>query len=314
MQGHEDITKVYTFEKTLGEGAFGVVKRAKKKSNGEMYAVKIINKDNLSNEDLQALQTEVEILTQIDHPNVVKLYEIYEDDTNFYMVLELMTGGELFERIVEKDHYSEKEAAATLRPIIDALSYCHKMGIAHRDLKPENLLYSSKDPGALLKVSDFGLARFIANDEVMMTQCGTPGYVAPEILSGHGYSEAIDFWSVGVILYIMLCGFPPFYDEDNDKLFKIIKTGQFSFPSPYWDSISNEAKDLIKGLLTVDPTKRYGTEKILKHPWLVNNTAKSIPNIQNKMKEFYGSATMKKMGNFVKLAQRWGKLSQIKKK
>lgn len=127
------------------------------------------------------------------------------------MVLELMTGGEvlqcliqLFERIVEKDHFSEKEAAATLRPIIDALAYCHKMGIVHRDLKPENLLYSSMEPGALLKVSDFGLARFVGSDEVMMTQCGTPGYVAPEIITGKGYTEAIDFWSVGVILYIML--------------------------------------------------------------------------------------------------------------
>ena len=141
----------------------------------------------------------------------MKLYEIYEDDTYFYMVLELMTGGEvtcaltlkLFERIVEKDHFSEKEAAATLRPIIDALAYCHKMGIVHRDLKPENLLYSTMEPGALLKVSDFGLARFISTDEVMMTQCGTPGYVAPEIITGGGYTEAIDFWSVCFILYIM---------------------------------------------------------------------------------------------------------------
>ncbi|CAD8080235.1 unnamed protein product [Paramecium primaurelia] len=313
MQGNEDINKVYTLEKTLGEGAFGVVKRAVKKSTGEQFAVKIINKENLSNDDLLALQTEVEILTQIDHPNVVKLYEIYEDDTYFYMVLELMTGGELFERIVEKDHFSEKEAAATLRPIIDALTYCHKMGIVHRDLKPENLLYSSMEPGALLKVSDFGLARFVGSEEVMMTQCGTPGYVAPEIINGKGYTEAIDFWSVGVILYIMLCGFPPFYDEDNDKLFSMIKNGNFNFPSPYWDQISNEAKELIKGLLTIDPAKRLTTEKILKHPWLLNNTHKSIVNLQAKLKDYRASKKIKRIANVLTIARGWGKMAQVKK-
>lgn len=153
------------------------------------------------------------------------------------------------------------------------------MGIAHRDLKPENLLYVSKEPGSLLKISDFGLARFMGSNEVMMTQCGTPGYVAPEIIEGKGYNEAIDYWSVGVILYIMLCGFPPFYDEDNDKLFDMIKQAKFTFPSPYWDNISNEAKDLISKLLVIDPKKRLDGPGLLKHPFFTGKLSNSNINI-----------------------------------
>lgn len=157
---------------------------------------------NLEYDDQLALQNEVEILAQIDHPNVVKLYDTYDEESKFYLVMELMTGGELFDRIIEKEHYSEKEAADTLRPLVDAIRYCHSMGVAHRDLKPENLLYSSPDPKAAIKISDFGLAKVI-NNEMMSTACGTPSYVAPEILVGKGYDMAIDFWSLGVILYIL---------------------------------------------------------------------------------------------------------------
>jgi len=145
--------------------------------------------------------------------------------------MELMTGGELFDRIVEKEHYSEKEAADTIRPIVDAIRYCHEMGIAHRDLKPENLLYSSPDPSAVLKITDFGLAK-VLNNELMTTACGTPGYVAPEIIEGKGYGPAVDYWSLGVIIYVMLCGYPPFYEETNEKLFDMIKTAKYEFPSP----------------------------------------------------------------------------------
>jgi len=138
------------------------------------------------------------------------------------MVFEMMKGGELFDRIVNKDHFSEKEAAETIRPIIDAVRYCHSMGIAHRDLKPENLLYATPEEGSLIKVSDFGFAKISTND-VMLTQCGTPGYVAPEILDNKGYGKEVDYWSIGIILYVLLCGFPPFYDENNERLFEIIK-------------------------------------------------------------------------------------------
>jgi len=161
----------------------------------------------------------------------VKLHEIFDEKTRFNLVMELMTGGELFDRIVEKEHYSEKEAADTIRPIVDAIRYCHEMGIAHRDLKPENLLYSSPDPSATLKITDFGLAK-VLNNELMTTACGTPGYVAPEIIEGKGYGPAVDYWSLGVIIYVMLCGFPPFYEETNEKLFDMIKGAKYEFPSP----------------------------------------------------------------------------------
>jgi len=152
----------------LGSGSFAEVKKAKNKNTGEEFAVKVVNKADLQEEDMIALQTEVDILSQIDHPNVVKLFEVWEDKSRFYMVMEIMTGGELFDRIVEKDHYSEKEAADAMRPIVDAIRYCHSMGIAHRDLKPENLLYASKDPNSILKISDFGLAK-IADSDLMTT-------------------------------------------------------------------------------------------------------------------------------------------------
>jgi len=148
------------------------------------------------------LQTEVDILSQLDHPNVVKLYEIFDEDDCIYLVLEIMHGGELFERIVEKESYTEKEASDTIRPIVDAIRYCHSIGIIHRDLKPENLLYVTTEEGSNIKVTDFGMARFV-QDELATTACGTPNYVAPEIIAGNGYNKEVDYWSIGVIIYIM---------------------------------------------------------------------------------------------------------------
>lgn len=172
-----------------------------------------------------------------------------------YLVMEIMTGGELFDRIVEKEAYTEAEAVETIRPIIDALHYCHEMGIIHRDLKPENLLYETKDDGSIVKIGDFGLARFVTPGSYATTACGTPGYVAPEIIRGEKYGKEVDFWSIGIIIYILLCGFPPFYDDDNAALFEAIKKCEYTFPSPYWDNISDEAKNCIQGLLQVEPSK-----------------------------------------------------------
>ena len=265
---NENILDYYKVDKELGKGSFAVVREGFNRKTGEPVAIKIIDRSSLEEDDELALQTEVEILSQMDHPNVVKLYEIFDTKEAMYLVMEIMTGGELFDRIVEKEHYSEREAADAIRPIVDAIRYCHGLGVLHRDLKPENLLYVSKDEHAILKISDFGLARFLQGG-LATTACGTPGYVAPEILFGKGYGKEVDYWSIGVILYILLCGFPPFYEETNQELFEKIKNGEFEFMSPYWDDISDLAKDLINKLLVVEPTQRLNAEEILAHPWIV---------------------------------------------
>jgi len=178
---------------------------------------------------------------------------------------------------------------------VDAIRYCHSLGIAHRDLKPENLLYETKDAGSVIKVTDFGLARFINND-MATTACGTPGYVAPEVLIGKGYGKEVDFWSIGVILYVLLCGFPPFYEETNQELFETIKKGKFDFPSPYWDDISDMAKGLIKGLLHVDPKKRMNADQILEHPWVLGEMTprKILPNVTDKIRDFNSKRKFKR--------------------
>lgn len=265
----------------LGEGASAVVRKGIKKDNGETYAIKIIDKEQMGETEVENLYNELKIMSLIDHPNIVRVYEYYECHGVVFIVMELMQGGELFDRIVEYEHYTEKQAAEAFRPIVDAVRYCHSLGIVHRDLKPENLLYTTQDENAMIKVSDFGFAKFLIPkvQEQLFTACGTPSYVAPEIINSQGYDIKVDCWSLGVILYVMLCGFPPFYADDNDTLFRLIKESDFEFPSPYWDNVSDSAKDLIKNLLVVDSHKRLTTEEILKHPWLTqtNHSGTNLP-------------------------------------
>ena len=266
-------------ETVLGEGASAIVRKGIKRDSGESFAIKIIDKSSLGETELESLYNELKIMSIIDHPNIVRVYEYYECHGVVFIVMELMNGGELFDKIVEYEHYTEKQAAEAFRPIVDAVRYCHKLGIVHRDLKPENLLYSSNEENAMIKVSDFGFAKFLIPkaQEQLFTACGTPSYVAPEIIESKGYDSKVDCWSLGVILYVMLCGFPPFYADDNNTLFNYIKTAEFEFHSPYWDNVSENAKDLIKKLLVADPKKRLSAVEILKHPWITQNTYSSKP-------------------------------------
>jgi calcium/calmodulin-dependent protein kinase I len=229
----------------------------------------------LNAEDEAALQVEVAILERVDHPTIVRMRQVFDCPKTFYMVMELMTGGELFDRIVEKEKYSEEEARRVIMKLAEALVYCHEQGIVHRDLKPENLLYESEAEDSTIKIADFGLAKLVSEADMMATACGTPGYVAPEILCGTPYDEKCDMWSLGVILYILLCGFPPFYDENNAELFNQIKSGSFDYPSPYWDEVSDEAKSLIDGLLMVNPAKRLSAADVLRHPWVVSKASEA---------------------------------------
>ncbi|KAG5188797.1 kinase-like domain-containing protein [Tribonema minus] len=261
--------KYYNMTRTLGQGSFATVKLATCKSDQSKWAIKVIKKTSLSPEDEEALQSEVSILQRVNHPNIVQLKEVFDSPNNFYMVMELCTGGELFDRIVTKEHYSEREARDCIRSIVEALKYCHDLGIVHRDLKPENLLYSDYDESkAVLKLADFGLAQLLNDNALMTAACGTPGYVAPEILEGRPYGKEVDMWGLGVISYILLCGFPPFYDESNKELFRAIKSGQYDYPSPFWDDVSHGAKDLIDHLLVLKPEKRYTAENVLAHSWM----------------------------------------------
>jgi len=235
--------------------------------------VKIIDKIKIGKEKKEMLDREVDILRRLQHPHIISVVEIFETDKFLYLVMELASGGELFDEIVKVGKYSEKDAARFVRQITDAVAYLHRKGIVHRDLKPENLLLSIKEGVPTLKLADFGLSKVMEATAVLETQCGTPGYVAPEVLKGEGYDEKVDVWSLGVILYILLCGFPPFYADNNTKLFQKIMAGDFQFLQPYWDPISDSAKELIKKMIVVDPAKRLSAEDVMKHPWILGHTA-----------------------------------------
>jgi len=268
-----EIKKNYELGKDLGSGNFAVVKQAKNKAftpGGdipEIVAVKVIDKAKV--EDMNDIQREIEIMQMINHENVIKLYEIFDEPKKMHLVMVLVTGGELFDRIVAKGSYTEKDAAMVTKTLCSALDYLHAKKVVHRDLKPENILYASAADDAPIKIADFGLARLVSSKDLMKTACGTPGYVAPEVLKNKGYdSGAVDLWSAGVILYIMLCGFPPFYEEELPALFDQIMNARYDFPSPWWDEISSGAKGLVRKLLELDPKKRLTAAQVLEDKWI----------------------------------------------
>ncbi|XP_017160639.1 calcium/calmodulin-dependent protein kinase type 1D-like [Poecilia reticulata] len=211
--------------------------------------------------------------SRIKHENIVALEDIYESSNHLYLIMQLVSGGELFDRIVEKGFYTEMDASRLIRQVLDAVNYLHSMGIVHRDLKPENLLYFSPHDDSKIMISDFGLSKMEGTGGVMATACGTPGYVAPEVLAQKPYSKAVDCWSIGVIAYILLCGYPPFYDENDSKLFEQILKADYEFDAPYWDDISDSAKDFISCLMEKDPEKRFTCDQALEHPWIAGDTA-----------------------------------------
>lgn len=274
----EQIKKYYMIGDKLGVGSFAVVRKGTRKIDNKEFALKIVKKKNLNKEELKTINDEAGIMSKIEHKNVCLMIEMFESPSNLYMVLELLSGGELFERIVEKGQYSEKQASILIRDITESIRYLHSQKIVHRDLKPENLIYSTPDDDSLIKITDFGLAKYLErDDQKMRTACGTPGYVAPEILKNEPYDKQVDLWSIGVILYILLCGFPPFYDENASGLYSQIKRGDYTFPDPYWTDISDQAKDLVSKLLVVDPKKRCTSELLLVHPWIDQNAAPDKP-------------------------------------
>uniref|UniRef100_A0A6Q2XYK9 calcium/calmodulin-dependent protein kinase n=1 Tax=Esox lucius TaxID=8010 RepID=A0A6Q2XYK9_ESOLU len=242
----------------LGKGAFSVVRRCVKLCTGQEYAAKIINTKKLSARDHQKLEREARICRLLKHSNIGQ-----------YLAVALVTGGELFEDIVAREYYSEADASHCIQQILEAVLHCHQMGVVHRDLKPENLLLASKCKNAAVKLADFGLAIEVQGDQqAWFGFAGTPGYLSPEVLRKEAYGKPVDIWACGVILYILLVGYPPFWDEDQHKLYQQIKAGAYDFPSPEWDSVTPEAKNLINQMLTINPSKRITAQEALKHPWV----------------------------------------------
>ncbi|XP_035234873.1 calcium/calmodulin-dependent protein kinase type II subunit beta-like isoform X1 [Anguilla anguilla] len=262
-------TDEYQLYEELGKGAFSVVRRCVKLCTGQEYAAKIINTKKLSARDHQKLEREARICRLLKHSNIVRLHDSISEEGFHYLLFDLVTGGELFEDIVAREYYSEADASHCIQQILEAVLHCHQMGVVHRDLKPENLLLASKCKNAAVKLADFGLAIEVQGEQqAWFGFAGTPGYLSPEVLRKEAYGKPVDIWACGVILYILLVGYPPFWDEDQHKLYQQIKAGAYDFPSPEWDTVTPEAKNLINQMLTINPAKRITAQEALKHPWV----------------------------------------------
>eukprot|EP00980_Cylindrotheca_fusiformis_P005411 scaffold1157_cov122-Cylindrotheca_fusiformis.AAC.3 len=277
---HAPLELKYKYEilEVIGTGAYGTVRKCRNRQTNELAAIKTINKSKVR---------------QVEHPNIIRLYDIYEDVRCIHLVTELCTGGELYDRVIEKaeseeGHYSEADAASLIQDILGAIAYCHDVvNIVHRDLKPENFLLLHQGDDAPIKIIDFGLSRFDDSPSgIMKTRVGSPYYVAPEVLNG-AYTNKCDIWSVGVIAYLLLCGFPPFNGDSDGEILFTIKNANLSFPSPEWDDISPMAKDFVMALLDRDPSKRLSASEALKHPWISEyaNMGAAMEEEEEEMKE-----------------------------
>jgi calcium/calmodulin-dependent protein kinase I len=277
----------YELGQELGRGGFSIVREGRNRTTGEKVAVKFIEKKFVDQEELKLLQREIDIMARVQHTNVLRLFEIFDTDQKLSLVMELVNGGELFYKIVDKGSYSELEARDIVRQLVEGVDYLHNQGIAHRDLKPENLLCSETEHGMVIKIADFGLSKAFSGESALETSCGTPDYAAPEVLRMDGaYDKSVDLWSIGVITYVLLCGFPPFYGKSQAQLFEKILNADFDFPEPEWTQISAEAKDFINHLLVLDVKERYNTKQCLDHPWLKSLGSSMTANINISKQTF----------------------------
>jgi len=269
------IREIYEIEdKRLGDGTYGFVQRATHKSTGVQRAIKTVAKGHMKN--VERFKQEIEIMKVIDHPHIIKLFETFEDHKNIYFVMELCTGGELFDCIISAGHFTEVDAAVAVQHILRAIFYIHENGISHRDLKPENFLFLTQEPiqKNVLKLIDFGLSCWFNPGDTLTTKAGTPYYVAPQVLQGR-YDRMCDLWSCGVIMYTLLCGYPPFYGRNDQDVLQKVRAGNFHFDDRHWKHISDDAKGLIKHLLKMNPRERYTAEQALNHDWILHKAPRA---------------------------------------
>ncbi|EER09574.1 Calcium-dependent protein kinase, putative [Perkinsus marinus ATCC 50983] len=304
--------------KKIGQGSYGSVTKAVNKSTHAVRAVKTISKSHVKN--IERFKQEIAIMKMLDHPNIIKLFETFEDHRNIYLVMELCTGGELFDRIIDEGRFTEVQAAIVMQQILRAVYYMHENHIAHRDLKPENFLFLNKDPieKSWVKLIDFGLSTYFDGTDLMKTKAGTPYYVAPQVLAGR-YDEECDLWSCGVIMYILLCGYPPFYGETDADVLTKVRLGNYTFNASDWRNISADAKDLIRKLLKMNPRERYTAEQALNHPWVRNHApgAEDVPlegAQMNNLKSFRSLNKLKKAAlNIIAQQMPDEEIAQLKK-
>ncbi|KAK9931128.1 hypothetical protein M0R45_018423 [Rubus argutus] len=263
----EQLKRDYQICEEIGRGRFGVVFKAIK--NGDVFAVKSIEKLLASGDslDAQCLLTEPKILQLLaPHPNVIGLHALYEDDHHLHMVLDLCDAPDLFRRVTLRA-FAEQDAASVMSQLMQAVAHCHRLGVAHRDIKPDNVLFDGRDR---LRLADFGSAEAFGEGELMSGVVGTPYYVAPEVVAGREYGEKVDVWSVGVVLYIMLAGFPPFYGESAAEIFEAVLRANLRFPVRVFHSVSPSVKDLLRRMLCKDVSRRFSAEQVLRHPWITS--------------------------------------------
>lgn len=297
----QDFDAIFETGEIIGKGQSSVVRVVRRRDTGHMFACKFVDKYSVST---QRMVEEIRVLMSIRHPNVVSLYGVFETERELRLIVDYVPGGELFDRIVSKSRYSEREACEVIAGLLSAIVFLHDHNIIHRDVKPENILLASQESDTEIKLSDFGLAKVFeggseshlgtvgndSNEFVVVisspptspksrrqrayTTLGTDYYIAPEVLKGEGYGKPVDLWSVGVVTYILLCGFPPFSDPTGDvsKVYTRIRDGRFEFPSPFWDAVSDTAKEFVSGLLTVDPDQRITGHMAQDHPWIASRS------------------------------------------
>ena len=310
-----DYQTKYDQHETLGSGSFSTVYRVVDKQDQKSYALKAIDKKVVQNK-MELVETEIKIMSMIKHENVVQLFEIFESSTHINLVLEYITGGELFDKIIELKHYDEKHASLVVRQMLEGVAHLHSLGIVHRDLKPENLLLASRENDNQIKIADFGLSTLLpANNEKLVKAVGTPGYIAPEVLLTldeviDGYRHHVDVWAIGVIMYILLSGTAPFYGKDDDETFDLIIEGNYSYPPRIWANISEPAKKLLDQFLILDPEKRITPEEALKHPWMKEAVNTPLDTTQSNIKEFQHAAKLRASVQLHIAVDKWMKMGK----